>query len=316
MALGRSLNALLSESDSARKRKKSSLAEVTPMPSFSEGKNLDYADAREGLRKIPLDKLNPSKYQPRQYFDEDSLKELADSIKEHGLLEPLLVRQSTEGNFEIVCGERRFRAAKIAGLTEIPCLLTDVLEKDAYAIALVENLQRQDLNPIEEAMAYSLVLKECGITQDDLAKTVGKSRSTVANVLRLNSLDEAVKEYVISGQLDMGHARALLALEDKELQSKTARYIVQKGLNVRQTELFVKQVKEQGDDKPKKKAERPLEFDDFEKKLSTGLLGTRVKFTIQGENKGKLTLSYANKDQLDSIIALLGLNASNLPDES
>ena len=313
MALGRPLNALLSESRTARQKKEQLNSEVSPMPVFgARDKDESQADglpsSDKGMVSIPLSNLIPSRYQPRQFFNDDTITELCQSIKEHGVLDPLLVRKSHDGQFEIICGERRYRAAKMAGLNAVPCIVTDVLEAKAYAIALVENLQREDLNPLEQAQAFSTMMKELGLTQEQLALTLGKSRSAVANFLRLNSLDEAVKEYLVNGQIDMGHAKALLALEDPTLQSKTAQIVVQRGLNVRQTELFVKQIKEQGqEDKPQDKAPRPAFFDDYEKRLTSTLGGAKVRFTVSGQGKGKLTLSYVNDEQLHSIMELLGL---------
>ncbi len=309
MALGRSLHALLSESDSAKQRKENQThAPVRPMPSIGDEVAADESTHKEGFKNIPLNLLVPSKYQPRQFFDEGSLEELAKSIKDHGLLEPLLVRKApVKGKFEIVCGERRYRAAKLAGVTKVPCIVSDMLEQEAYAAALIENLHREDLNPIEQAIAYAMVLKECSLTQEGLAQVLGMKRSSISNIIRLNNLDEAVKEYVAAGQLDVGHAKALLAIEDKNVQSKTARYVVQKGLNVRQTELLIKQVLDKDSNREKPRSFRPILFDDFEKKLAAVFKGAKVKFSVSGEDKGKLILSYANKEQLDSILKTFGL---------
>ena len=298
--LGRGLNALLSESKARAQREENIL--LSQQREFK-------TELKNTVLNLKLENLIPSPYQPRQNFDSEALNELALSIKEHGLLEPLLVKSKEDGKYEIICGERRYRAAKIAGLTEVPCLVRDVLEKNAYAIALIENIQRKDLNPLEQASALLQMMKECSLTQEELAKTLGKSRSSVTNILRLNQLSENVKKLLFDGSIEMGHAKAILSL-DSELQEKAAKIVVSKGLNVRQTEAFIKELKdesEQDSGTTKTKFEKSAMFKDWEKALNSSLQGALVKFTPQSNEKGKVVLSYKNKEQLEAIIKLLGV---------
>ncbi len=259
---------------------------------------------------LPIEKLKASVYQPRKAFNEESLNELASSIKEHGLLEPLLVKKSQDEMYEIICGERRFRACKIAQLDSVPCLIRDDLELNGYAVALIENIQREDLNPVEMANAFSLMLNECNLTQEELAKTLGKSRSSVTNILRINNLHDEIKNMIVEGLIDLGHAKVILSLEDKELQLKAAQYVVKNSLTVRQTEKLVSDIKENGLEdnttKSKKSYQNPS-FNEWEKNIGNVLSGVKVKFNASNEDKGKITLSYTSKDQLEHFLALFSL---------
>lgn len=259
---------------------------------------------------LPIEKLKASVYQPRKAFNEESLNELASSIKEHGLLEPLLVKKSQDEMYEIICGERRFRACKIAQLASVPCLIRDALELNGYAVALIENIQREDLNPVEMANAFSLMLNECNLTQEELAKTLGKSRSSVTNILRINNLHDEIKNMIVEGLIDLGHAKVILSLEDKELQLKAAQYVVKNSLTVRQTEKLVSDIKENGleDNTTKsKKSYKNPSFNEWEKNIGNVLSGVKVKFNASNEDKGKITLSYTSKDQLEHFLALFSL---------
>lgn len=259
---------------------------------------------------LPIEKLKASVYQPRKAFNEESLNELASSIKEHGLLEPLLVKKSQDEMYEIICGERRFRACKIAQLASVPCLIRDDLELYGYAVALIENIQREDLNPVEMANAFSLMLNECNLTQEELAKTLGKSRSSVTNILRINNLHDEIKNMIVEGLIDLGHAKVILSLEDKELQLKAAQYVVKNSLTVRQTEKLVSDIKEKGleDNTTKsKKSYKNPSFNEWEKNIGNVLSGVKVKFNASNEDKGKITLSYTSKDQLEHFLALFSL---------
>lgn len=280
----------------------------TPVNEKEETANLPVNE--NSIVFLPVDKLKASVYQPRKAFDEESLRELASSIKEHGLLEPLLVKKSHDEMYEIICGERRFRACKIAELASIPCLIRDDLELNGYAVALIENIQREDLNPVEMANAFSLMLNECNLTQEALAKTLGKSRSSVTNILRINNLHDDIKKMIVDGQIDLGHAKVILSLEDKDLQLKAAQYVIKKGLTVRQTEELVKNIKENGleenTSKIKENYKNPS-FNDWEQNISGVLSGVKVKFNASNENKGKITLSYSSKEQLDSFLSLFSL---------
>ena len=259
---------------------------------------------------LPIEKLKASVYQPRKAFNEESLNELASSIKEHGLLEPLLVKKSQDEMYEIICGERRFRACKIAQLASVPFLIRDDLELNGYAVALIENIQREDLNPVEMANAFSLMLNECNLTQEELAKTLGKSRSSVTNILRINNLHDEIKNMIVEGLIDLGHAKVILSLEDKELQLKAAQYVVKNSLTVRQTEKLVSDIKENGleDNTTKsKKSYKNPSFNEWEKNIGNVLSGVKVKFNASNEDKGKITLSYTSKDQLEHFLALFSL---------
>lgn len=257
---------------------------------------------------LPIEKLKASVYQPRKAFNEESLNELASSIKEHGLLEPLLVKKSQDEMYEIICGERRFRACKIAQLASVPCLIRDDLELNGYAVALIENIQREDLNPLEMAQAFNLMLEECKLSQEDLAKTLGKSRSSIANIVRLNNLQEDVKKMILANQIDLGHAKVLLSLDDPNLQLKAALYVIKKSLSVRQTEQLVKNIKLNNTEEleptsTKEKVEN--NFGGLEEELNQKFSGIKFKFKATSEEKGKITLSYSSKEQLDNLLAFL-----------
>lgn len=309
--LGRGLSALLSDSKKAHEEKnqiaEETVVNTTSIPAPSE--NIVYPKT-DAVIKIKTDLLKASIYQPRKNFNEESLNELALSIKEHGLLEPLLVKKDEDGKYAIVCGERRYRACKLAEIEEIPCLVREDLATNSYAIALIENIQREDLNPLEQAVALSLMMTECQMSQEDLAKTLGKSRSSITNILRLNNLHDDVKSFISSGQLDLGHAKVLLGL-DVSLQSKAASIVIKKDMTVRQTELFVKEIKEQGDEAfETKKIEKPAIFNDIEESLCNKLNGIKVKISGKDENKGKLSLSYSSKEQLEEILTFFGVKNS------
>ncbi len=307
--LGRGLGSLLGESQKIKKeRQKIEVAEEQAQESSSADSAA--AVAKNSVVNISIDKLKASIYQPRKIFDEESLNELADSIKEHGLLEPLIVKKS-EDIYEIICGERRFRACQLASLTEIPCLVRDDLDSNGYALALIENIQREDLNPLEMAEAFKQMLEECQISQEELAKTLGKSRSTVTNIIRLNNLQEDVKKMVVANQIDLGHAKVLLSIEDLDLQLKAALYVIKKSLNVRQTEELVKNIKVNGFDetKNKKVVFTSEKFGEWEKKIRLNLSGIKAKFKATSDSKGKLTLAYSSIEQLESLLNKLSIDA-------
>ena len=307
--LGRGLGSLLGESQKIKKeRQKIEVAEEHSQESSST--ESAEAVSKNSVVNISIDKLKASIYQPRKIFDEESLNELADSIKEHGLLEPLIVKKS-EDIYEIICGERRFRACQLASLTEIPCLVRDDLDSNGYALALIENIQREDLNPLEMAEAFKQMLEECQISQEELAKTLGKSRSTVTNIIRLNNLQEDVKKMVVANQIDLGHAKVLLSIEDLDLQLKAALYVIKKSLNVRQTEELVKNIKVNGFDetKNKKVVFTSEKFGEWEKKIRLNLSGIKAKFKATSDSKGKLTLAYSSIEQLESLLNKLSIDA-------
>lgn len=301
MPLGRGLGSLLSESRKAKELKQ----EQYDIEKSEENKIIHDVNA---VTELSIDLLQASIYQPRRTFDDPGIVELANSIREHGVLEPLIVKKANDssGKYEIICGERRYRACKEAGLKKVPCFVRDLAKNDAYAIALVENIQREDLNPLEQASALEQMLNECGMSQQDLAKTLGKSRSSVTNILRINKLEPAVKEMVGSGQLDLGHAKVLLGLEGN-LQLKAAEVVVKKQLTVRQTEDFVNDIKEKGTDEQEqsvKKTVKPQSLCEFEGILSKFFSGLKIKLG-GNENKGKLTIAYSSPEEFARLKHLL-----------
>ena len=257
---------------------------------------------------LNISEIEPNKDQPRMDFDDESLAELAESISKHGILQPLLVRPLLYGGYQIVAGERRYRACKLANLENVPCLIRDDLGDNGYAVALIENIQREDLNPLEMAQAFNLMLEECKLSQEDLAKTLGKSRSSIANIVRLNNLQEDVKKMILANQIDLGHAKVLLSLDDPNLQLKAALYVIKKSLSVRQTEQLVKNIKLNNTEEleptsTKEKVEN--NFGGLEEELNQKFSGIKFKFKATSEEKGKITLSYSSKEQLDNLLAFL-----------
>lgn len=259
------------------------------------------ADTDEtGVKEIKINEIEPNSEQPRKYFNDEKLAQLAESIKLHGVVQPLIVQRS-EDTYKIVAGERRWRAARIAGLQTIPVIIRDLSSKQVMEIALIENLQREDLNAIEEAEAYEKLMEEYGMTQEDISATVGKSRPAIANSVRLLTLQDKIKSKVINGELSGGHARALLSIEDISLQLKAADEITKKGLNVRDTELLVKRLTTQKG--KKKKNTTDVEYQAIEEKLREAF-GTKVKI-MNGKKSGKIMIEYYSLDELDRIMNLV-----------
>ncbi|TGE76374.1 chromosome partitioning protein ParB [Pseudoalteromonas sp. KS88] len=290
--LGRGLDALLSSSKPAPTPVNQDSAEVSPVIEQSvDGPKSD-------LQKLAIEFLHSGKYQPRKDMSEEALEELASSIRSQGIIQPIVVRPIAENSYEIIAGERRWRAAQIAKLDVVPCIIKDVPDEAAVAIALIENIQREDLNAMEEAIALSRLLNEFELTHQQVAEAVGKSRTTVTNLLRLNNLNDDVKILLEHGDIEMGHARCLLALEG-ESQSDAARLAVAKALTVRETEKLVRSILEPA---PKKE---PLEKDPDVKQLEQQLadnLGAKVEINYNKKGKGKLVISYTNLDELDGIL--------------
>ncbi len=261
--------------------------------------------SRETLIKIS--RIEPNEGQPRKSFDEETLKELADSMKEYGILQPLLVKRKG-GNFQIIAGERRWRAAKMAGLKEVPVIVREYNKQQSVEIALIENVQRADLNPIEEALAYQQLMQEFGLKQEEIALRVSKNRATITNSIRLLKLAEPVQQLLISGEISSGHARALLGLEDKEQQIALASQIIEKGLNVRQVEKLVKMMtKPQKDEKEKEENEEKdlsFIFRDLEEKMK-GIMGTKVMIHQKDKNKGRIEIEYYSASELERIVELI-----------
>lgn len=251
---------------------------------------------------LPIHKVEPNPDQPRQDFDEEELQSLADSIAQHGIVQPLTVRELSSGYYQIIAGERRWRAARIANLREVPAVIIQADDRKTMELALIENLQRQDLNPVEEALGYKTLMEDYGLTQEDVAKQVGKSRPAVANALRLLNLSAHVLEMVRSGELSAGHARAVLTLKTEKLQLQAAQKIVNLGLSVRQAELLCKNMNKE----PMPKQETFFAVDyvaECEKNLSKHL-GRGVKI-VNGKRKGKFELEFYGQEDLQNLLDAL-----------
>ncbi len=255
---------------------------------------------------IPLDQIDNNPDQPRKRFDEEQLEELKESIQAHGLLEPIIVRP-VDGRYEVVVGERRWRAAQMAGLAEIPAIVRSMSDREAMEIALVENLQREDLNPLEEAEAYRRLMEEFSLTQEEIAERVGKKRSTIANTLRLLELDPEIREDLASGKITGGHAKALLSIPGKAKRLRIARRIVEEGLSVRAVEELARE--EPGKEAAARKRPRMERVDpilrDVEERLQR-VLGTKVRVVGKGR-RGRIEIDYYSEDEMHRIVeALLG----------
>jgi ParB family chromosome partitioning protein len=259
---------------------------------------------KESLQTIALDRIRPGKYQPRTRMDDASLAELADSIKAQGLMQPILVRPVDANRFEIIAGERRWRAAQRAGLSEVPALVRDVPDQSALALALIENIQREDLNPLEEAQGIKRLIDEFGLTHEAAAQAVGRSRSAVTNLLRLTQLAKPVQDYLLAGELDMGHARALLALPAAQQGAAAARVIAQ-GLSVRDTERMIHATQHPAH-RRKRRTAKAADADTarLEAELADAL-GAVVRIQALREGTGRVVIAYSSLDQLEGILAKL-----------
>ncbi|MCU7553605.1 ParB/RepB/Spo0J family partition protein [Alteromonas sp. ASW11-19] len=283
--LGRGLDALLATSQSSDREKQQPHSDTSPPQSE--------------LSKIPIEYLVPGKYQPRKDMSPDALEELASSIRSQGVIQPIVVRQVDNHRYEIIAGERRWRAAQLAQLDEVPCLVKDVPDEAAVAIALIENIQREDLNAMEEAQALDRLMSDFELTHQEVAEAVGKSRTTVTNLLRLNNLNDDVKLLVEHGDIEMGHARALLAL-DGEAQSEAAQTVSGKGLTVRDTEKLVRKLLEPAKPKPEKTIDPDVKS--LMNRLSENL-GAPVSIDHNAKGKGKMVINFNDLEQLDGIIS-------------
>ena len=252
---------------------------------------------------VKITKVEPNREQPRKFFDEDALQELADSIKQFGLIQPILV-QDRKTYYEIIAGERRWRAAKLAGLKEVPVIIKNYTEQEIVEISLIENIQREDLNPIEEAQAYKRLLTEFNLKQDEVAERVSKSRAAVTNSIRLLKLNEKVQQMVIDDMISTGHARALLAVEDPEEHYTLAQKIFDEKLSVRETEKLVKNLHKAP--KPKKMDDKALQaiYQDIEEKLKQNL-STKVAISSKGNGAGKIEIEFYSHDDLDRLLEIL-----------
>lgn len=267
-------------------------------------------EVKEVIKKVEqtlnINRIEPNKNQPRKHFDEDALAELAESIKQFGVIEPLVVVKR-KGYYELIAGERRWRAARLAGLKEVPVVIKDFSEQEIVEIALIENIQREDLNPIEEAHAYERLINEFNLKQDEVAERVSKSRTTITNSLRLLKLTDNVQQMLIDDMLSTGHVRALISITDPELQYETAMYIFDKKLSVRETESYVKRLLS---GKPAKKKDDEVTNDvsflyhEIEERIKDAI-GTKAVIKAKNRNKGKIEIEYYSEDDLERITQLL-----------
>lgn len=293
--LGKGLDALLGQ---AARQRPAAVPPVTGVPSGEQEQSDDIPAADNVLRQLPIDLIQRGKHQPRVDMHTDSLQELADSISVQGVVQPIVVRSIGAGRYEIIAGERRWRASQLAGLHTIPAMIHNVDDRDAIAIALIENIQRENLNPLEEARALTRLIEEFEMTHEQAAEAVGRSRAAVSNLLRLLDLEDAVKEMVDHGQLEMGHARALLPLSGKR-QVEAARKVVKGGLSVRATEHLAKQLSANRG-KPAASKKDP-DTQRLESSLSD-TLGARVVIQTGRGGKGKLEIRYNSLEELDGIL--------------
>ena len=278
-------------------RNLSSMLSQTTLKHVQEGKG-------DQLRNLPLDTIRPGRYQPRSVFDEEKLAELADSIRAQGVVQPVVVRPLGEGEFELIAGERRWRAAQLAEIDEIPAVVRDVPDEASIAMALIENIQREDLNPLEEATALRRLIDDFEMTHQQAADAVGRSRAAVSNLLRLLELMQEVKDMIDMRLIEMGHARALLSLDD-DLQVQAAREVVHKKLSVRDTESLVRRLQQS----KKKKGQRRVDPDILRLQNQLGeALGARVRIQHQASGKGKLVISYNSTDEFEGILDRLDLS--------
>ena len=258
----------------------------------------------EGSVTLPISQVEPGLNQPRKRFDQEALADLAESIRIHGIIQPLTVRRLSTGYYQIIAGERRWRAAKLAGLTEVPAVIMEADDRKVMELGLIENLQREDLNPAEEARGYQTLMEEYGLTQEQVAQQMGKSRPAIANTLRLLALPEDIMKLVEEGHLSAGHARAILGAPTPAMQRQAAKKVVEGQLSVRQTEALIKALQKQAQEKPKPAGEElSLYLGELEKDLS-GRLGRKVKIAHRGK-RGKIELEYYDSQDLEGLLALL-----------
>ena len=260
-------------------------------------------EMKDGVQMMKISMIEPNREQPRKKFEEDALLELADSIKLHGVLQPLLVRKIKD-YYEIIAGERRWRAAKLAGIKEVPVIVKEYSEQEIVEIRLIENIQRENLNPIEEAMAFKKLLEEFQLKQDEVADRVSKSRTAVTNSMRLLKLDDKVQQMIIDDMISTGHARALLAVDDAEMQYTLANKIFDEKLSVRETEKLVKEIKNPKKPKEKKVVENSFIYRDLENKMKD-IFGTKVSISSKGKGKGKIEIEYYSDDELEHMFDMI-----------
>lgn len=279
---------------------------------FKDKKSKDVKAEKEEIREpenltgelmLNINEVEPNRSQPRKEFDEDALLELADSIRQYGILQPLIVQRKKE-YYEIIAGERRWRAAKLAGLKEVPVIIKEFSPQEVVEISLIENIQRENLNPIEEAVAFKRLLEEFNLKQDEVAERVSKSRTAVTNSMRLLKLDEKVQQMIIDDMISTGHARALLAIDNKEQQYTIATKIFDEKLSVRETEKLVKSLKNPKKPVEKEKIEHLFVYDDLVDKMKN-VMGTKVNINAKANGKGKIEIEYYSEEELERIYDLI-----------
>lgn len=308
--LGRGLNDLLGTSEASKPQRIKNNVDLSVDSSEKEVKTVTKEVIKEVVKeveqKININLIEPNKSQPRKQFDEEALQELSDSIKKYGVLEPLIVTKK-DNYYEIIAGERRWRAARLAGIKEVPVVIRDYTDTEIMEISLIENIQREDLNPIEEAQAYEALISEYNLKQEEVAERVSKSRSTITNSLRLLKLCEDVRQMVMYNMISTGHARALIPIEDPKLQYETAAIVYDQKLSVRETEAYVKAILEKKPEKEEKKqSEKDLSvfYSDIENKLKS-ILGAKIAIKASNNGKGKIEINYYSQDELDRITEML-----------
>lgn len=263
-------------------------------------------ESTESVLSLRLSEIEPNRNQPRRHFDAEKLEALAESIRQNGVISPIVVTKTDTG-YEIVAGERRWRASKLAGMTEIPAIVRDYSPQKLTEVALIENIQREDLNPIEEAQAYRALMDDYELTQEQISERLGKSRSAIANSVRLLSLEPSLQEYVASGRISEGHARCVLSLDGEVLREFLIKRIIEDGLNVRQTEKLAKELAKAGTPKPKKPTSQTDIQVEMIRKSIEEKLGTKVKIS-HGAKKGRIEIEYYGNRDLDRLLEVLGLN--------
>ena len=288
--LGKGLDSLIPDNKSSKMVKKTEEAPKTP-------------ENVSGQIMMKINEVEPNREQPRKNFEEDALLELADSIKQFGVLQPLIV-QKKKDYYEIIAGERRWRAAKLAGVKEIPVIIKEYTDQEIVEISLIENIQRENLNPIEEAMAFKKLLTEFHLKQDEVAERVSKSRTAVTNSMRLLKLSDKVQQMIVDDMISTGHARALLAIDDPEQQYILANKIFDEKLSVRETEKLVKDIKNPKKEKPKKEIQNSFVYENLEERMKS-VIGTKVHVNHKPNGKGKIEIEYYSDSELERIFELL-----------
>ncbi len=308
--LGRGLDALLSDSRRGAAEEEATPSTAISAESAAQAVPVTNEVAGEGITTVTIAQVQPSPYQPRRYFDDEALSDLPQSIKLNGLLQPIVVRRKATGGFELIAGERRLRASKLAGLEQLPAIVRSVSDEEASAFALIENIQREDLSALEEAHGLARLRDEFELTQQQIADAVGKSRVAIANLLRLLNLGPVAKDMLGNGDLEMGHARALLALEGND-QERAAHKVVEEGLSVRQTEELVRKILS-GVKETKKPTRSPDPDTQRLEQQLTDHLGAPVSIKQGQQGKGEVNIKYSSLEELDGVLAHLGFKNSNL----